>query len=239
MPAPSSSTGRDQTLANVTEHRTSPSYRTDQTFANVSEHRTFPADRELDNAFLLLTFTARDYAQNISEGEIHLAAYEITTTWASPSGSSSDSRALKVHTQSLAKLSALVDMMMFDKQGVSKNPDDIFNFMRGCAAIREIVLHDLATEHGIDLATEHVNGTTDLSEASVAECYKKLAWGFLQNDLLPHQKKDKRYQIHANADGEWKLTNHQRSFIDNIIRNNLGHTKNRIPHLAVRIALHP
>ena len=103
--------------------------------------------------------------------------------------------------------------MMLHKDRSPKNPNDTLTFMRRAAKIREEVL---ATKS--DNATERV----ELEEDEVSWCYRRFARILLTDDLLPHQKQDKKYRLRNKFEGDTYLSTFQRSFTDNLLRKFLG-----------------
>ena len=53
-------------------------------------------------------------------------------------------------------------------------------------------------------------------------CYRRFGRILLTDDLLPHQKRDKRYRLRNNFEGDTYLSGFQRSFTDNLLRKFLG-----------------
>ena len=88
--------------------------------------------------------------------------------------------------------------------------------MRQCERARQAVIETKGRP-----ATEQLH----LDEGNVSACLRHFALDYLQNDLLPHQKKDPAYAIKWKDDGTWSFTGRHRSFINNILRKNLGDSK--------------
>jgi hypothetical protein len=104
--------------------------------------------------------------------------------------------------------------------------------MRRSAKIREELR---ATSS--DNATERV----ELDEDEVSLCYQRFGRILLTDDLLPHQKRDKKYCLRNNFEGDTYLSGFQRSFTDNMLRKFLGDKRvafliwqHGIPSLAER-----
>ena len=82
-----------------------------------------------------------------------------------------------------------------------------------------------------DTATEHVERTTssdnnrELTLEEVSLCYRLFGRRLLTYDLLPHQKKQKKYQLQNNYPGDTSLKSRQRSLINVLLRKNLGVSK--------------
>ena len=87
-------------------------------------------------------------------------------------------------------------------------------FMRRLAEIREEV-RATSSDH----ATERV----ELDKDEVSLCYQRFGRILLTDDLLPHQKQDKRYRLRNDFEGDTYLSTFQRSFTDNMLRKFLGH----------------
>ena len=105
--------------------------------------------------------------------------------------------------------------MTKDKLGNAKSFDETLHFMRRCADFRETVMRNKR-----DTATERVLDADDVSA-----CYRACGQDLLQNDLRPHQLKDRRYQLRWDDSGDATLTPFQLSFVGNILRKRLGDKK--------------
>ena len=69
-------------------------------------------------------------------------------------------------------------------------------------------------------ATEHAEDHWETS------CFKSLALDLLSNDLTPEQRHDAKYKIRKDTKtGEISVTTKQRSWINIMLRKNLGHSK--------------
>jgi hypothetical protein len=110
----------------------------------------------------------------------------------------------------------VLNIMMVDKEGSPKNPQKTLEFMRQCERARHAVIETTGRP-----ATEQLH----LDESKVTACLKHFALDYLQNDLLPHQKDNLAYAIKWKDDGTWSFTSSQRSFINNMLRKNLGNSK--------------
>ena len=53
-------------------------------------------------------------------------------------------------------------------------------------------------------------------------CYRRFGRILLTDDLLPHQKRDKKYRLRNNFEGDTYLSRFQRSFTDSLLRKFLG-----------------
>ena len=113
--------------------------------------------------------------------------------------------------ETVAELGKFSELMFFDANNKSKSPDILLQQLRKCHELRENLL-------------QSSSGAADdeLSVDQVKECYQNWAQAFLESELTPLQCKDKRYQIkrHHNT---ISLTSFQRSFIDAMLRKNVGH----------------
>jgi hypothetical protein len=112
---------------------------------------------------------------------------------------------------------------MLHKDGSPKDANATLTFMRRSAKIREelrATSSDNATERveSSDNATERV----ELDEDEVSLCYQRFGRILLTDDLLPHQKRDKRYRLRNNFEGDTYLSTFQRSFTDSMLRKFLG-----------------
>ena len=56
-------------------------------------------------------------------------------------------------------------------------------------------------------------------------CVQRFGRILLTDDLLPHQKRDNRYRVRNNLEGDTYLSTFQRSFIDSMLRKFLGDRK--------------
>ena len=113
-------------------------------------------------------------------------------------------------------LEKVLNIMMVDREKGVKDPRQTLEFMRRCERARQAVIETMGRP-----ATEQLH----LDEGNVVACHRHFALDYLQNDLLPHQKKDREYAIKWKDDGTWSFTRSHRSFIKNILRKNLGDSK--------------
>ena len=170
-------------------------------------------DNELEKTVALLLWMAADFQSSIEFDEMHYAALEVILKHAHDA----TGRTLgSLHTTSLAKLSKLIDIMMLHKNGVPKDAKATLRFMRRLDKIREEIV---ATSR--DNATERV----ELNEDEVRLCYQRFGRILLTNDLRPYQWPNERYWVQSNYEGDTHLSSFQRSFIDNLLRKNLGNKK--------------
>ena len=143
-----------------------------------------------------------------------------------------------LQTTSIAKLSKLIDIMMLHKDGKPKDANATLTFMRRLAKIREelrATSSDNATDcfESSDNATERVESSdnatkrVELDEDEVSLCYQRFGRILLTDDLLPHQKRDNRYRLRNNFEGDTYLSTFQRSFTDSMLRKFLGDTASR------------
>ena len=188
--------------------------------ASASEDGYLLGDNDLEKIVALLLWMAQDFQSNIHNDDIHIAALEVVIKHVeAATGGALGS----LHTASVAKLANLIDIMMLHKDGSPKDANVTLTFMRRSAKIREELLatsSDNATERveSSDNATERV----ELEEDEVGVCYQRFGRILLTDDLLPHQKRDKRYRLRNNFEGDTYLSTFQRSFTDSLLRKFLG-----------------
>ena len=167
-------------------------------------------DNDLEKIVALLLWMSQDFASNIHVDDIHYAALEVIIKHAdAATGGTLGS----LHTVSVAKLSELIDIMMLHKNGSPKDANATLEFMRRCSRIREKL-----RPTSDDNATERVELNTD----EVSLCYQRFGRILLTDDLLPHQRRDNRYRLRNDFDGDTYLSTFQRSFTDNMLRKFLG-----------------
>ena len=198
--------------------------------ASASEDAYLLGDNDLEKIVALLLWMAQDFQSNIHIDDIHHAALEVVIKHVDKAtGGTLGS----LHTASVAKLSELIDIMMLHKDGSPKDANATLTFMRRSAKIREelrATSSDNATERveSSDNGTERVESSdnatvpVELDEDEVSLCYRRFGRILLTDDLLPHQKRDKRYCLRNNFEGDTHLSNFQRSFIDSLLRKFLG-----------------
>ena len=178
--------------------------------ASASEDGFLLGDNDLEKIVALLLWMAQDFQSNIHIDDIHYAALEVIIKHADAvTGGTLGS----LHTASVAKLSKRIDIMMLHKDGSPKDANATLEFMRRLAKIREELR---ATSS--DNATERV----ELDEDEVSLCYRRFGRILLTDDLLPHQKRDKRYRLRNNFEDDAYLSKFQRSFTDHLLRKFLG-----------------
>ena len=229
------STSSSQSGSTATEHATSrallsprPSYiaqdvsllpltglpsSTSKLQAPASENRFLIGDHDLEKIVALLLWMSQNFQPDIHIDDIHLAALEAIIKHADAQTGGPLS---SLHTESVTKLSELIDIMMLHKDGSPKDANTTLVFMRRVAKIREEVR---ATSS--DNATERV----ELNEGEVSLCYQRFGRMLLTDDLLPHQRQDKRYRLRNNFEGDTHLASFQRSFTDSMLRKFLGNKK--------------
>jgi hypothetical protein len=178
--------------------------------ASASEDGFLLGDNDLEKIVALLLWMAQDFQSNIHIDDIHYAALEVIIKH---TDAATGSTLGSLHTASVAKLSELIDIMMLYKDGSPKDANATLDFMRRSAKIREELR---ATSS--DNATERV----ELDEDEVSLCYRRFGRILLTHDLLPHQKRDKRYRLRNNFEGDTYLSGFQRSFTDSMLRKFLG-----------------
>ena len=168
-------------------------------------------DDDLEKIVALLLWMSQDFHPNFLLKDIHHAVLDAVIKW----GDAVIGGTLgKLHTASVAKLSQLIDIMLLHKDGSLKDPDQTLAFMRSCARQR-------------DDQTYHYNATerVELDKNDVSSCYQRFGRNLIKHDLLPHQKKDKRYWLRNKFDGDTHLSGFQRSFVDSMLRKALGDKK--------------
>ena len=165
---------------------------------------------DVEKTLELLMWMAQDFHPSFHRDDIADAALEVIIKHVDAAiGGALGS----LHTASVAKLSALVDIMMLTKDGSPKDVNATLDLMRWLATFRDEIR---ATSS--DNATEHV----ELDEDEVSLCYRRFGRSLLTDALLPHQRRDKRYRLRNNFEGDTHLSTFQRSFTDNVLRRFLG-----------------
>ena len=167
---------------------------------DVTEHSLSGDDELIDYLIELLVRSSRNYASAKPKDEVRTITLDFVCSICNAEESMFDQ-------ESLRALSKVFGVMTKDKLGNAKDFNETLRFMRRCAEFR-------------DNATERVS-----NEVDVAACYCALGHDLLQNDLLPHQRKDKVYHLRWNDSGDAILTSFHRTFVDNILRKRLGDKK--------------
>ena len=181
--------------------------------AAASESGFWLEDDALNNIVALLMWMAQDFQPYIHINNIHDAVLQAVIKCAdAPTGGTLG----LLSTACVTKLSKLIDIMILHKDGSPKDPNATLAFMRRVARFREELLAT-ATKR-VDNATERV----ELDENDVSSCYQRFGRDLITHDLLPHQSQDKRYRLRNNFNGDTNLSGFQRSFVDNMLRKNLG-----------------
>ena len=204
QPGPAAST-EDVSLRPLTELPMS----TSNLQASASQDGFLLEDNDLEKIVALLMWMAQDFQSHIHIDDIHHAALEVIINHGNAAGGS----LAWLHTASVAKLSELIDIMMLHKDGSPKDANETLDFMRQVAKIREKGLACLGYR-----ATERV----ELDETEVSKCYQLFGRDLCTHNLLPHQKKDKKYRIRNDFEGDTYLSTPQRSFTDHMLRKFLG-----------------
>ena len=184
--------------------------------ASASEDGFLLGNKDLEKIVALLLWMAKDFQSNIDINDIHYAALEVIIKH---SDAATGGALGLLHTASVAKLSELIDIMMLHKDGSPKDANETLDFMRQVAKIREKGLACLGYR-----ATERV----ELDQNEVSKCYQLFGRALCTHNLLPHQKKDEKYGIRNNFEGDTYLSTFQRSFTDNMLRKSLGDKKTAI-----------
>ena len=181
--------------------------------AHASEDGLYLGDADLEKIVALLLWMSQEYKSTISTDDIHHAALGTLVKCADvPTGTALS----LLTTASIAKLSKVIDIMMLNKNGSSKDANTTLQFMKRAAGIRKELLTTSS-----DNATERV----ELDKETVSLCYQRLGRDLITHDLLPHQKRDKRYRLRNNFEGDTHLSTFQRSFVDHMLRKALGEKK--------------
>jgi hypothetical protein len=183
---------------------------TSKLHASASDDGFLLGDNDLEKIVALLLWIAQDFQSNIHHDDIHYAALEALIKH---TDAATGSTFVSLHTAAVAKLSKLIDIMMLHKDGSPKDANATLHFMRRSAKIREELR---ATSS--DNATERV----ELDEDEVSLCYQRFGRILLTDDLLPHQKRDSRYCLRNNFEGDTYLSGFQRSFTNSMLRKLLG-----------------
>ena len=209
----------------ATEHATSssrpdPAAFTDELvfFVQSKEKRFIIGDTDLDKIVALLLWMAQDFLaiSGISDDDIEEAALAAVAAVLKRGDAATKASRISLHTASVAKLAELIDIIMLRKDRSPKDPNNTLAFMRRVAKIRREVR---ATSS--DNATERF----ELGQDEVSLCYRRFGRILLTDDLLPHQRQDKKYRLRNNFQGDTYLSTFQRSFIDSLLRKNLGDKK--------------
>ena len=121
----------------------------------------------------------------------------------------------------LLKHKQVFDLMQCNKEGDAKED----HFCHWCRKMAWLRMQATST------ATEHAKSSTatecaQFSEDPETRWYKVLALDLLSNELLPEQQGIKKYQIRRDRKtGEIQVTGKQRSWINCMLRKNLGNAK--------------
>ena len=114
--------------------------------------------------------------------------------------------------ESLNKLAEIADHFFFDKQGFAKDSGKMIQEMLHADMIRRDLKEELHTE-GHD---------ADLGRREVTTCFKRWAVKFFATQLTPRQRRDKKYTLKYDVDGNVKLTGFQRSFVGAMLRKHMS-----------------
>ena len=179
-------------------------------------------EEDLEKIVALLLWMAQGFQSNIHRNDIHCEALEVLIKHVGEAGGTLGS----LHTGSVAKLSKLIDIMMFHKDGSRKDANETLAFMRRVGQIREEVRAS-SRDDGTDRVGSSDNATerVELDEEQVSLCYQKFGRFLLTDHLLPHQTLDPRYRLRYDFEGDTYLSRFQRSFTDNMLRKFLGDRK--------------
>ena len=149
------------------------------------------------------TEQAQSQSDNTIEEEYQEIAFDKISEWADRDERSYDHSALSLHKQ-------MWDIMLRTKQGLTK--ENMF-----CEWCRRIHMHtEAANTASANTATEHAE----------ANFFKSLAVDMLSNDLTTEQRHEAKYKIRTDRKtGEIAITTKQRSWINNLLRKNLGDSR--------------
>ena len=167
-------------------------------------------DHALKKIVALLVWMAEDCKSDFKTDEIHSAAHAVLIKYASTATGGTRG---STNTAYWCALDEIIDKMMLHKDETLKDPNETLAFMRRAAKIRK-ELRDTSSDN----ATERV----ELDKDEVSLCYLRFGRILLTDDLLSHQKKDKRYCLRNKFDGDTHLTEFQRSVYDSLLRKFLG-----------------
>ena len=183
----------------------------------------------IESLILLLSAAAKNYAREFTQFDVNLEVTAAVVKWSAPRSNCIDFGKAEMDCHN--KLISIIRGYQNDN---AADFSEFLSWARRVQDIRETVLNRSRTvaEHAgvIDTtaagtATKHATAPLFLSAETVTECYERIGTDMLWNDLLPKQKKDKRYKLTSKADGSVTLSGFHRSFIDNMLRRNLGSGK--------------
>ena len=183
-----------------------------------TEILTLLVDADLEKIVALLLWMSQDFQRAIPSNVIHNTAVDTIIRC----GDTPNGNALGwLHTDALAKLSQIIDIMMLphpkDLNPTPIEPNATLAFMRRVARFRDEVIWST----GRHTATERV----ELNEDDVSLCYQRFGRNYITHDLLPHQIGKPVYRLRNKFDGDTSLSGKQRSFVDNILHKELGSKK--------------
>ncbi len=167
---------------------------------------TFGVVRELSE---FLTMAAWDFAPRWGYLDVECAVVDVLCEWAETRGDEA-----MLDYKGLMKHSELLGMMTKDKEGNRK--DFLFlDCARKCQQIREQVKGPLGkvSEQG---------RTVTLDPDDTSKCYQWMGESMLTNELLPAQKREKKYKVRYDELGNVRLSDKQRSWADMMLRKKLG-----------------
>ena len=168
-------------------------------------------DDDVEKIVSLLLWIAQDFHPKYETHVIHHAVLEAVIKCAD---SVTGGTLGLLHTASVTKLAQVIDIMMRHKDGSPKDANETLACMRSCSAVRDSQIYPYN-------ATERV----ELDDNEVAACYQRFGRNLIKHELLPHQKKNKKYLLRNNFEGDTYLSGFQRSFVDNMLRKRLGDKK--------------
>ena len=105
-------------------------------------------------------------------------------------------------------LGTLADRIFFDKDGNTRNQDEVFSEWKLAHKYRQELL-----------AAKKLPQNTELDEDARKQCEQKWALHFFQHRLTEKQQKERKYKLRRPDDfGDIHLTGDQRSFISSMLR---------------------
>ena len=176
----------------------------------------------LMNLVMLLNKVGYDFAPNLDEDDIQACTISVIMRAYSSNECVFDADALVLHNKMCVIMEHYAD---------GDFVDSFLIWARRAMHIRESLLqeyenivrhkHGAASEHAVYFSENYVI----LSKCMVSECYRRMGLQMLENDLLPHQKRKRVYNIMYDEEGREKLSSRQRSWMNAMLRNNLGSAK--------------
>ena len=119
----------------------------------------------------------------------------------------------------LKELAEIADHFFFNKQGCVKDSRKMIEEVLHADAMGMQVKEELRNDSD---ATETEGDATELTKRVVSTCNKRWAEECLRTRLTPDQQRDHRYKLRYDDDGNVKLTQFQRSFVQNMLRKHMA-----------------